>query len=169
MLVGPPGSGKSYLARLLVERLGAVVVQTDALRKTMFRTPRYTARESSAVYAEAHRRLARNLKAGGTVLFDATNLSESGRLTVYRLTERAGARFLIAMMHTSAESVRQRLSGREAGHDLADRSDADWEVYLKLGRSEPIPRPHLLVNTAVDLGQVVEVIAERVRATQPRS
>lgn len=165
MLVGPPASGKSYLARLLVGRLDAVLVQTDSLRKTMFRQPRHTGGENAAVYGEAHRRIARHLKTGRTVVFDATNLRESSRRTVYRLAEGAGARLLIAMTYVPVESVLQRLAGRDAGQDADDRSDADWAVYQKMGRSEPIPRPHLLVNTAVDLEQAVDLVAERIRGS----
>ena len=51
MLIGPPGSGKSFLARLLAARLGAILLQSDALRRQMFRPPRYTPAEHAAVYA----------------------------------------------------------------------------------------------------------------------
>jgi predicted kinase len=151
MLVGLPATGKSYLARLLAERLGADVVQTDAVRKAMFRQPRYTGQEHAAVYAESHRRIKRCLRAGRTVVFDATNLEESKRQAVYRAADEANARLFIVVSYAPCRLVRQRLASR----------GADWTVYHKLGRAEPIQRPHVLINTTIDLGQVVELIAIR--------
>lgn len=164
LLVGRPASGKSYLGRLLVERLGAGLLQTDALRKAMFARPRYTGREHAAVYAEAHRRIARGLRAGQTLIFDATNLAERPRRNVYRLADEAGAGLIIALAYAPPAIIRQRLAARQAGADPLDDSDATWEVYLKLNRPEPISRPHLLVNTAAPLAQAVELIATRVSA-----
>jgi predicted kinase len=165
MLVGLPGTGKSYLARLLVERLRAELIQTDVLRKAMFRQPRYTADEHAAVYAESHRRIKRQLLRGRTLVFDATNLEESKREIVYGLANDAEAELLVVSCYAPIDLVQQRLSGRSSRLDPFDRSDADWEVYRKLGRADPITRPHLVVNSAVDLAQVVELIAARLRST----
>jgi predicted kinase len=161
MLVGAPGSGKSYLARRIVDRLGADIVQTDALRKQMFREPRYTGKEHAAVYAEAHRRLERLLKAGHTVVFDATNLAERPRRSVYRIVERHGASLVVVHCYAPVALVRQRLAGRLLGVDPLDRSDATWAIHQRLGRLQPIRQPHLQVNTSVDLRQAVELIASR--------
>ena len=162
MLVGLPGSGKSYLARLLAEPLGAEPLQTDALRKAMFRRPRYTPREHAAVYGEAHRRIARQLRLGRTVIFDATNLEEKNRKTVYKIADEAGGALVIVRTYAPAETISQRLAGRLRGVDPLDRSDADWSVYRRLGRASPISRPHLVVNTTVPLRQAVRLITARV-------
>jgi predicted kinase len=163
MLVGPPGSGKSFLGRLLVERLGAKMVQTDALRKAMFKHPQYTGREHAAVYAAAHRQIERHLRRGETLVFDATNLAERKRKIVYRLADQAGADLVIVVAYAPPEVIRQRLLGREAGLDPLDHSDAGWSVYLEMRRVDPIPRPHLVVNTVLDLRQAVDLVAARVK------
>jgi predicted kinase len=163
MLVGTPASGKSYLARLLVDRLGAELVQTDAIRKAIFRQPRYNAREHAAVYAESHRRIARHLRLGHTVVFDATNLEEQKRQIVYRLAEKACVHPVIVLTYAPPDAIEWRLRGRKSGADPLDRSDADWQVHLKLSRADPIRLPHLLVNTSVSLEQIVHLIATRVQ------
>jgi predicted kinase len=161
LIAGRPASGKSYFARLVAARLGAELLQTDNLRKQMFAEPRYTGRESGAVYARAHGRISRLLAAGHTVVFDATNLVERRRALVYKLAEQAGARLMIVVAWAPREVIRRRLAEREAQVDPLDRSDADWAIFLKLGELQPIPRPHLLVNTTVDLGQACELVARR--------
>jgi predicted kinase len=162
LIAGRPASGKSYFARLVAERLSAELLQTDNLRKQMFAVPSYSGRESGAVYAAAHRRISRLLASGRTVVFDATNLVERRRATVYRLAEQAGARLVIVLAWAPLEVIRRRLAEREAGRDPLDRSDADLAVFHRLGQVDPIPRPHLLVNTTVDLGPACALVARRV-------
>ena len=54
MLVGPPGTGKSRLARRLGAALDAQVVESDRVRKQLFAEPRYTGGEHAAVYGWCH-------------------------------------------------------------------------------------------------------------------
>jgi predicted kinase len=161
MLVGRQGTGKSYLARLVAARTAAELLQTDALRQELFDHPRYTRAEHGVVYAEAHRRIATSLRAGRSVIFDATNLGEQKRRAVYQLADAARARLIVALTYAPPDVIRRRLAARAAGLDPLDHSTADWRVYRRAGRCDPISRPHLLVNTAVDLAQAVELIADR--------
>ena len=47
IMVGAPGSGKSYLARTLSGALGAEIIQTDAVRKELYPEPAYTPAEAA--------------------------------------------------------------------------------------------------------------------------
>lgn len=159
IMVGAPGSGKSYLARMLGEALRAELIQTDAVRKELFPEPGYTSAEHAAVYAEGHRRIGAALARGACVIFDATNLREKRRRTLYRLAERAGAKAIVVVAYASDEVIRARLRGRAEGHDPEDQSDADLAVYLRMRRSvEPVPRPHIVVNTAAAPGPVIRLL-----------
>ena len=158
-MVGAPGSGKSYLARTMSAALGAELIQTDAVRKELFPDPRYTAVEHAAVYAECHRRIGTTLGRGGCVIFDATNLREKRRGTLYRLAERASAKAIIVVAYASDEVIRARLRQRVEGRDPDDQSDADLAVYLQMRRSvEPVPRHHIVVNTATTPGPVIRLL-----------
>jgi predicted kinase len=98
------------------------------------------------------------------VVFDATNLVERRRQPLYALADETGARLLIALTWAPPRLIRERLAGRAAGADPLDLSDATWSVYRRMRRPQPISRPHLLVNTAVDLEQAVELIEARAGA-----
>jgi predicted kinase len=162
IMVGAPGSGKSYLARTLSTAFGAELIQTDAVRKELFPDPRYTPGEASAVYAACHRRIAAALGRGECVIFDGTNLREKRRRTLYQLAERAGAKAIIVVAYASDEAIRARLRQRAAGRDPDDQSDADLPVYLRMRQGvEPVPRPHIVVNTAAAPGPVIRLLSRQ--------
>jgi len=158
-MVGTPGSGKSYLGRTLSVALGAALLQTDAVRKKMFPQPRYTPAEASAVYAVCHRRITELLAQGQRVVFDGTNLRERRRQTLYTLAAQAKATVVVVVAYAPEETIRERLRLRGEGIDPQDQSDADWTVYRRMCREmEPVPRPHIKVNTTVDPAPVIRLL-----------
>lgn len=164
VMVGPPGTGKSHLVRLLAQKLPLKVVETDEIRRQLTPRPEYTARENRKVFAVAHRRIDRLLRQGKDVVFDATNIYEWGRRTLYRIAENDGAKLLIVRTVAPDEVVQERLRGRMAGVNPADRSEADWEVYLRMKRQfEEIGRPHMVVDSSRDLDWAVEEIVQFIR------
>lgn len=160
VLVGPPATGKSHLARRLARRLGCQILQTDALRKSMFPHPVYTEEEHRAVYQRAHTLLAEGLQRGERWIFDATNLREERRKVLYRIASEAGAGLVVVCTAAPEAVVRDRLARRAAGQDPLDRSDATWEVYRRMrAEQEPVLVHHLVVNTAADLAAAEDRIA----------
>jgi predicted kinase len=158
-MVGSPGSGKSHLGRTLSSALGAELIQTDAVRKELFPDPRYTQGEAARVYGTCHQRIAEALAHGRCVVFDGTNLSERHRLTLYQLAERASAPWFIVVATAPEAVIRARLRHRMENRDADDQSDADWPVYLRMRQhAEPIPRPHIVVNTAAAPGPVIRLL-----------
>ena len=167
MLVGAPGTGKSRLGRRLGSTLEAQVVESDRVRKQLFAEPRYTGGEHAAVYGWCHTVLRSALAVGRSVIFDATNLEERTRRRVYDIAEQHGARLLIIWVTCPPPIVQQRLLRRRLTPDDEDLSDADWFVYLDLRRkAEPIRRPHLVVNSAVDYEPLIRQVLSRLGAAE---
>ncbi|MCC6176490.1 MAG: ATP-binding protein [Chloroflexi bacterium] len=159
VMVGAPGSGKSFLARRLAAALAADLVQTDVVRKEMFPQPRYTTSEASAVYAECHRRIAQLLERGHRVIFDGTNLRERRRRLLYALGEERGAVVIPVAAYAPVAAVRERLAQRASARDPQDRSDADWGIYRRLARdAQPIVYPHIVANTTVDPAPLIRLL-----------
>lgn len=152
LLVGLPGTGKSYLAQKLAQREPFVILEADFVRKTLFPTPTYSGEESAFVHRVVHALLVRFLRRGIRVIYDATNLIEWQREFVYHLAERAGARLVIVRTVAPPEVVQARLEKRQQDRSPDDLSDADWSIYRRMVRREqPIGRGHLVIDTSGDL------------------
>jgi len=165
MLVGAPGTGKSRLARQLGAALNAQVVESDRVRKQLFAEPRYTGGEHAAVYGWCHNLLRSALQVGRPVIFDATNLEERVRRKVYDIAEQCDARLFIVWATCPPAIVQQRLLRRHEAREDDDVSDADWLVYLDLRRkTEPIRRPHLIINTSTNFETLFGRLMERLIA-----
>ena len=159
---GLPASGKSFLARRLQPRLCAVIIATDHVRRLLFRRPRYTLSENAWVYAVCHQLIVRRLEAGHQVIFDATNLVELHRETIYAIADRKHAGMVIVHTIAPEDVVQQRMQRRQQRADQHDRSDADMAVYTMLRQTEqPIGRPHLVIDTTEDSDLSVQRILQR--------
>ncbi len=164
MMVGLPGTGKSYLARKLAECEPFLILEADFVRKTLFPNPSYSGEESTFVHRVVHALLDRFLRRGIRVIYDATNLIEWQREFVYHLAERAGAKLVIVRTVAPPEVVRARLEKRKQDRSPEDISDADWGVYRRMaGREQPIGRPHLAIDTSGDLDAAVHKILRMAR------
>ncbi len=149
MMIGLSGSGKSYVADAIACRIGAAVVSSDVVRRERaseempsrlglpYGAGAYSAAARAGVYAEMHRRAARHLDLGRSVVFDATHISRSDRLAARRLAQTTGARFLGVHVVADETVVRARLEERAEAGDAV--SDARWSVYL--GQRERFERP----------------------------
>lgn len=156
---GLPGTGKSYFSRRLAQNLPSAILESDALRRQLFRVPDYSAPESQRLFAACHRLIEELLRSGITVIFDATNLVEQHRERLYRICDMLRLRLIIVWVKAPRDVVRQRLQNRRNGADAEDNSEADWSVYQRMKlRVESIGRNHFVVDTSQDISPVVEKI-----------
>ncbi len=92
---GLPGTGKSHFCRRLAQRLPAIILESDGLRKALFPSPSYRAAESARLFRACHHLIERLLGTGISLIFDATNLSEYNREHLYRIAERLEGRLVL--------------------------------------------------------------------------
>jgi predicted kinase len=157
MLCGLPGSGKSNLARSLADVLPFAIVESDQVRKILFPECDYSGEESRWVHRTCHALMAKLLRKGVRVIYDATNLHERHRELVYRLADAEEVKLMIVKAVAPEEVAYKRLqSRRDVDGDAEDVSDADWTVYRRMERKvEPIGRNYLVVDTSQDLSPAI--------------
>ena len=168
MMSGLPGSGKSYLSQRLAEKLAAVIIESDRVRKALFSPPSYSAQESAMVHRVCHEIIRRLLRKGAHVIFDATNLFEFHREMLYNLADRSGAKLVIVRTTAPEQIIRERLEQRKK--DGGSVSDADWHIYRRMAkREQAIRRTHLCVDTSDNIDEAVHKILKVIRRCRARS
>jgi predicted kinase len=160
---GLPGTGKSYFCARLAERLPFVILESDALRKTLFSPPSYSPEESARLFKTLHLLIEKLLKKGVPLILDATNLSERDRERLYNIADRLDARLILVRMEAPPPLVYQRLEARKNGGNTGNHSDADWEVYRKMKPAvEKISRQHYVADSSRDITPVLDKIVREV-------
>ena len=159
VVAGLPGTGKSYLCHRLAERLPLLILESDALRQTLFVQPNYSPEESTRLFKAIHLLIEQLLKKGIPLALDATNLSESNREYLYHIAEQWDVKLILVWVEAPDEVVRQRLQERSRTAQREDMSQADWGVYLKMRDSvQPMRRHHFVVDTSRDISPVLSKI-----------
>ena len=160
---GLPGTGKSHFCSRLAERLPLVILESDALRKTLFPSPSYSPVESSRLFRACHLLIERLLKKGIPLILDATNLSERYRERLYSIADHLDVRLILVRVEAPAKEVRERLKARQEGRSPG-KSDADWEVYQRMKPAvQKIGRNHYAVDTSRDITPVLDKIVREVK------
>ncbi|MGW4546665.1 AAA family ATPase [Streptomyces violaceorubidus] len=171
LVSGLPGTGKSTLSGALADRLGAVLLSSDRLRKEMaglsaqqtaaadygegLYTPEWTAR----TYAGLLDRAAALLAIGESVVVDATWVDSAQREAARRTAEIADADLVALHCHVPGDVAAARLRSRTPG-----ASDADLDVADAMSAQEQ-PWPEAVsVDTSASLGSAV---AQALAAVRP--
>lgn len=166
IVCGLSGTGKSTVSRMLRNRTGFEVLDSDRIRKRLAGVPE-TSRPNSVygagIYAPAFDRLTYDtmiaeaedhLRNGRGVIVDATFKRREDRLAVMTAANRCGVPVLFIECQANTAEVLSRLSERSLKGE--DPSDATQEVYLHQ-RAEFAPlrelpaRHHLVVDTTTGL------------------
>ncbi len=141
VVFGPVGCGKSTVAERLAERLGAVVINSDVVRKGLFGVdPKrsmkaeyqkgiYSREVTDRVYRVMVERALELAKRGSTVVLDATFSSSRYREMLRDEAGRFGVPVAFFYIDTPEDEIKRRLEKRAREGGV---SDADWGVYLKM-------------------------------------
>ena len=167
-MMGISGSGKSYLARQLACRIGAVWLSSDLIRKQLAGlqpTSRagaeiYSPVRTSQTYAALCDGARDELASGHPVILDATFLLASQRRPAADLADQMGVPFLVIWCRARPEILESRL--RERADDAWRVSDADADVaHGQIASLEPPNELRSVQVTRVDTGQSLPLLLRR--------
>ena len=148
VLVGPPGAGKSSLAKRLAERTPVVVIASDEVRRLLAPAPEYSFTETKRLQRTIRLAVGDLLHRNISVVLDAPNLTEWERQPLYSIAELHEARLILVEVTAPTGVVLERLAVG-AAVPAVDQPQSARDVYHQMvQRQEPIPREHMTVDTS---------------------
>ena len=163
---GFSGSGKSFGARIIIEKYPVIQIRSDVERKRLFRVE--TSGDGStdaAIYSPSatirtYDRLAdiacSLLTAGYPVIIDATSLKSDQRRQFTDLARSLGVPFCILNYTASPETLRERV--RRRAEDGSDISDATLEVLeSQIAGYEPLSDDERFFTVDIDTERDVDI------------
>ncbi|MHB8882925.1 MAG: bifunctional aminoglycoside phosphotransferase/ATP-binding protein [Thermodesulfovibrionales bacterium] len=170
LIGGLPGTGKSTVARMIANRLGADYLNSDIVRKELaglepgtaapasFKSGIYSARVTKLTYDELFAQAEQSLLAGRSMVLDATFSRGTWRRRGRSLARRLKALAVMVECHCPPGVVRARLKARRISGGV---SDAGWEIYKALKRNYERPDADTVrVDTTEPLEKGLAKIAE---------
>lgn len=144
IVMGLPGSGKSYFAIRLTQMLNAKYISSDRIRKEMYITPAYSFESKALVYDEMLRRAIVAAKHGKEAVLDATFYSNDLRQKFINAVHELTDVFWIEIIADENLVKKRLMQSRED-------SDANFDVYQILkSKCEPFSDNRLVLKSTND-------------------
>lgn len=144
IVFGLPGSGKSYFAARLAKMVNARYVNSDIVRKELFKERVYSEQEKRAVYNKMIEELKQAVHQKRNLVLDATFHKKDTREMF--VEEMKGKNKIIFIEVQAGENIiRERLKKPR------QYSEADFKVYQFIRQqNEPLDKPHLILKSTDD-------------------
>lgn len=112
MVVGIPGSGKSFFARRFAETFGAPLISEDKIRYTLFSNHTYESNEQAMVDQVAELLLDELLVTGKTFVIDGGYATKISRVEFEKIASQNGYKTLVVWVQTDDPTARRRATHR---------------------------------------------------------
>ena len=167
--MGPVGSGKSYIAKILAKKLGAVHIRTDDIRVEL--------REKGKTYNAAPRIAAdvrdQALSRGKSVIADFDAVLPRRKRELARMAKKYGAAFFLIAVNTPEKIILARLrKKRYTKKELFQNAEEAIRVYFmrKTAREKGLrATPDFAINNAKPLAPQIQQIINKIICHSERS
>jgi len=145
IVMGLPGSGKTYFAKALSEQIGAIHYNSDRIRKELNARPGYSSGEKDLIYKTLFNRVTDRLILGEEIIVDATFSISAYRSPYLVWAEKRGIPVYLIRLEASEQITKERVSRKRPD------SDADFAVYKAIKENyEPLKEEHLHLHSDED-------------------
>jgi predicted kinase len=142
IVIGLPGSGKSFFARQFADMFGAPLVSVDFIRHALSPQSQYVAEEDALVNALAHSQTVELLKTGKTFVIDGGLNHRAARLAVERLASKHGYGKLTIWVQTDEPTSLSRSMKRSAKRQTDElNAPMDAAAFARYRKQFGIPTP----------------------------
>jgi len=129
LLYGFPGSGKTYFARNLSEKLQSAHVHSDRIRHELFEEPRYDRQENDIVNHLMNYIASEFLNVGVSVIYDTNMIRKSDRHKMREMARKKDVQTLLVWFQVDAETSFKRIKTR-------DRRKSDDKFAVEYNRDD---------------------------------
>lgn len=161
LFIGYPGAGKTTVAKLIAEQIGAVHLWADGERHKMFPEPTHSHQESVQLYEYLNHRAAELLASGEDVVFDTNFNFYNDRESLREIANTNNTETVIVWLTTPKEVARKRavcIPEMRNGY-MWEMTDEQFDSITS--KLEP-PRKHEKVikidGTKLDPQQVIDLL-----------
>jgi aminoglycoside phosphotransferase family enzyme/predicted kinase len=178
VVCGMPATGKSSLGQALGQALGAIVFNSDAIRKALFglaptqqqvvpfQAGIYSNQATSRTYSRLCMLAYEELKKGHSVILDASFSKTEQRREVMRLAKDMDCQLIFVECRACLETIRKRLLQRESRPEVSDARLSHLHQFQR--NFEPLEEIeediHLQVDTQVPIESNIQQILARANA-----
>lgn len=160
IILGLPGSGKTYFAKALSKTLRATYINSDSIRETFPGPNRYSRTDKNIVYDMMLKKMLIAMHEGKTVIMDATFYKNDIRRRFTSYVREQGVLHFIEIVADELV-IKNRLSARQNSH-------ADFGVYQLVKKEwDPIDFRHLTIKSTDN--NIDEMISQAIDYLEPVS
>ncbi|NND08487.1 MAG: ATP-binding protein [Saprospiraceae bacterium] len=142
LIMGLPGSGKTYLAKLMAQHFDCHHISSDRIRIDMGLAGQYSSHDKQLVYKRILEKAEHFLKCGCDIIIDTTFASASFRTSVQKMARPWTDEVFWIRTTAEDETIYKRMATKR------NDSEADYAVYLTLkSQFEPVAGEHLVLPT----------------------
>jgi predicted kinase len=140
---GFPGSGKTYFAKRLADRINAHHLSSDTVRRSLHAGGKYDIADKLFVYRALAAAAETKLNEAQTrVVIDATFSHREMRELFLEVAKKNSVSLRFIWLYADEELIKERTRGPR------EDSEADYSVYLKIrDEAEPWNMPHLSLES----------------------
>lgn len=164
VFLGSIGSGKSYFARQLADKLGIVRFNSDAMRKAM--GEEWGIEANLRLWGALDYSIEQTLRAGYSVIYDAARMNKlDARVGIDELARKVDARVIVVWIDTPREIAAERAEKRQPMDDQLPftRSQVD-EIIAVHEQGFGSPQPHenvIKISGLISFEEQYEVFQEK--------